>query len=395
MTIVARLAWIVAGIFAVAASGAQVATAQIIVTSNIDEFCKSAPTVTFRRTLVYIDLGSLSKDKTDWGLAILNRLELGTREPLTILGVDPNSFEVREVFNVCYPTYTAAEIEQTRVGRGIFDKLTKLDPADQQRENILTFDGRLRSSLNRLLDESTKIAGGKRRNVLGAIAFDKNRFDDRAAFFRVIIYTDGAISDPNVENTADAAKYVTTLVEKYPASFFGADVSVFGVVGSGDKDVSLESKERIFSSFFLRSWAHLRSFSSSLPQQANDLFPPVTRMDGIFEGGGTQGASRLAITIPRGNHLAEGWLAFVVGRQTLYLPFRGEYGCAADGCKLSATASEDIPPLSASPYFRKNDKVALQGNPESAFTGTLESAAREVFKEGRQEVKYSLKFSKP
>ena len=92
---------LLAGAFVLILSGPRIVTAQIIVTPNINEFCKSTPTITYRRTLVYLDLGSLSKEKTDWGLTIVNRLELGPREPLTILGVDPNSFEIQEAFDAC------------------------------------------------------------------------------------------------------------------------------------------------------------------------------------------------------------------------------------------------------------------------------------------------------
>ena len=68
-----------------------------------------------------------------------------------------------------------------------------MDPVDQQRENLQTFDARLRDALNSIIAESKKYQEGKRQDILGAIAFDKNRYADPSALYRVIIYTDGTI----------------------------------------------------------------------------------------------------------------------------------------------------------------------------------------------------------
>jgi len=371
------------------------ATAQILATPNIEELCKSAPTVTFRRTLIYVDLAAIGKSKTEWGLTILNRLELGPREWLTILGVNPNTFEINQVFDSCYPSLTKNELEEGQSGRGFWDKLTKLDPAAQQRENLQTFDARLRNSLDKLLADAGKLEQGKRRNVIGALAFDKNRFSDRSALYRVIVYTDGTLIDADLDAGADVTRQVNFLTTKYPASFFGADISIFGVSDSGDKNASLESKERVASAFFLNSWGHLKSFSSSLPQQRNELFPAVTRWDGTFEGGGTQGASKLAYSISSGGGLSDAWIAFGVGRTLLYVPFEGELRCEGEQCKVTATCTEAIPLLSSTPYFRKGDRLLLQGKKNVAFEGSLGAETREVFKDGTLEVKYNLKFFKP
>jgi hypothetical protein len=368
-------------------------SAQIIVTPNIEELCRSAPSVTSRKTLVYVDIAALVKSKTDWGVTILNKLELTPRERLTVLGVNPSSFEISEVFDTCYPSWTKGEIEALRTNRGTWDKLFQLDPQDQQRENLQTFDARLRNSLDKLLAEGGKFTSSKRRNVLGAIAFDKNRFADQSAFYRVIIYTDATILDPALDPAAPEQQQVAVLKEKYPASLAGAEISVFGVAGGEGKDAP-ESKERVFSAFFLNNWSHLISFSSSLPQQRSDLYPLMQRFEGIFEGGGTQGTVKLSLATTKGGILTEGWLAFLTGRNPLYVPFQGEHRCEGDVCKLTASTTESVPPLSSAPYFRKGDRVLLQGR-GSGFEGTLQADAREVFKEGTQEVRYSLKFAKP
>jgi hypothetical protein len=371
------------------------ASGQILATPNIEELCKSAPTVTSRRTLVYVDLASIGKGATEWGLTILNRLELGPREPLTVLGVNPSSFEITQVFDSCYPSLTKRELEESRNGRGLWEALTKLDPANQQRENLQTFDARLRNSLDRLISDASKIQPGKRRNILGAIAFDKNRFADRSALYRVIIYTDGTLVDTDLDPGSDPARQVSYLSTKYPASFSGAQVSIFGVSESNEKNASLEIRERVNSAFFLNSWAQLKSFSPSLPQQPNDLFPAVVRLDGAFDGGGTQGSAKIAYSLSSGGALTEAWLSFIVGRTVLYVPFEGELHCEGEQCKVTGTCAETIPLLASTPYFRKGDHVALQGKKGLGFDGTLTSETKEVFKDGTQEVKYNLRFSKP
>lgn len=373
--------------------GERPAQAQIVATSNIEELCKSAPPVTSRRTLVYVDLASIVKGKNEWGLTILNRLELGPREWLTILSVNPNTFEINQAFDICHPSLVKNELEGGD-RRGFWDKLTQFDPATQQRENLQTFDARLRIALDKLIADATKFVPGKRRNVLGAIAFDKNRFSDRAALYRVIIYSDGSLIDPDLEAGADVARQVSFLAAKYPANFSGADISIFGVSESSDKSASLETKERVASAFFLSNWAHLRSFSPSLPQQRNETFPPVVRWEGNFDGGGTQGSAKLSYTTSPGANLSDAWVSFSVGRTLLHVPFEGEIRCENEQCKVTATSSESIPLLSATPYFRKGDRLQLQGKNGVGFEGSLGSETREIFKDGTQEVRYNLKFFK-
>lgn len=375
------------------ASLTSVVDAQILNQNNIEQICKSPP-ATHRRTLVYVDISSISKARTEWGLTLINRLELGAREPLTILAVNPNTFETDQAFDLCYPTLTKSEIESTRIGRSQWDKLTSPDPEDQQRENLQTFDARLRNALDKLLVSAGKFQSGKRKNILGALAFDKNRFAERSAFYRIIVYTDASLLDPDVESSSDTAKYINSLASKYPATFYGADVSIFGVSDASDPQINLQAREKIFEAYLLTSWAHLKSFSSSLPAQSNDPYSSITRLEGTFEGGNSQGLARIFYSTPSKSQTV-GWITFVVGRNQLYLPFEGSLECEGEQCKLSANASESVPPMTQSPYFRKGDRINLQGKKDISFEGSLKTEAKEVFREGNQEAKYTLRFQKP
>ncbi|MBR1221863.1 hypothetical protein JQ557_27940 [Bradyrhizobium sp. U87765 SZCCT0131] len=369
------------------------AHAQILVTPNIEEICRAAPVATNRRTVVYIDIASINARKTEWGLTLLNRLELGPREPLTILAVNPSSFEVSVVFDSCFPTLTKSEIDEARSGRSTWDKMLRMDPVDQQRENLQTFDARLRNALDRVIAESSKFVPNKRRNILGAIAFDKNRFSERTALYRVIVCTDGVLADADLDGSGDVDRQVSFLSSKYPANFSGADVYVFGALDAGDKGLPLEVKEKVFAAFFLSNWAYLKSFSSSLPQQRGELFPPAKSWDGSFDGGGAQGAAKLVYSQSHGGSLSHAWVAFAVGRSLVYVPFEGDLHCEGEQCTLAATSSESVPLNSSSPYFRKGDRLLLKGKPEGSLEGILSSSVREVFKDGNnQEVKYNLKF---
>jgi hypothetical protein len=366
------------------------AQSQIIATPNIDKVCKSAPTLTHRRTVVYVDLASIHESRTEWGLTILNRLELAPRETLVLLAVNPSTFEISEVFDSCYPVFTSSEIDEARKSRSAWDKLTTLDPTDQQRENLQTFDSRLRNALDKIVAQAAKFKETTRRDILGALAFDKNRFSDPRAFYRLILYTDGIIKEPGI-GVADLNS-VSALTEKYPASFSGAEIAVFGI-GGGAQDASFQSTEQVFGAFLLKSWARLKSFSSSLPQQQNFLFPETKRMDGTFEGGGTQGTVKLAVFAAKQGNIADGWLAFNVARETLYVPFQGDFQCEGEACTLSASCTESVPPESPNPYIRKGDRVRLSGKTQRSLEGSIEPAGREVFKDGKQNVRYALKFS--
>jgi hypothetical protein len=365
--------------------------AQILNPNDIDAICRSNKPETHRNTLVYVDLSSIKSGEDEWGYTILKKLELAPRERVTVLGVNPSTFEILEVFYSCYPTFTQSEISQIRSNRSIWDKLITQDPETHQRENLQTFDARLRNSLDKAVSASKKYVPGKRRNILGAIAVDKNRFTQRDAVYRMIIFTNAVISD-EFETGTNEQQIVDWLIKKYPTSFSGAEVSVFGVTG-GDRVESIESKGRIFSSFFLSNWARVRSFTASLPQQTNSLFSAVKNSTGTFEGGGIKGAAKLSFSAANGTS-TNIWLTFVRGPNLLYVPIEGEYSCSGNSCSLKGRVIEQIPLLSSKPYFREGDQVDLQKIDEK-LVGTLKSESKEIFSNNNaatrsEEVKYQI-----
>ena len=369
--------------------------AQIINFTDIDALCRSgpAPGHTHRNTIVYVDLSSLKPGDDEWGYTILKKLELAPRERVTILGVNPSNFEVIEVFASCYPSFVQSEIDQIRRDRTFWDKLTKQDPEAQQRENLQTFDARLRNALDKVVATSKKISLGKRRDVLGAIAVDKNRLTDHDAFYRIIVFTNGTISD-DFETGANETQIAELLTKKYPTSFLGAEVSVFGVTG-GDRNEALESKERIFSSFFLSNWAHVRSFTPSLPQQTNSVVSAVRALGGTFDGGGRRGPAKLSFAVINRKSV-DMWLTFLVGGKFLYVPVEGDYSCSEQTCEVKGSVIENIPLLSSTPFFRSGDRLALAGKNGEKLVGALTSETNEVFKsepnEKKDDVKYKLEF---
>jgi hypothetical protein len=366
--------------------------ALILNTADINALCRS-PAATHRNTIVYVDLSSLKPGEDEWGYTILKKLELAPRERLTVLAVNPSNFEVLEVFASCYPAFTQSEIDHIRQNRSLWDKLILPDREAQQRDNLQTFDARLRNSLDKVLSASTKFSLGKRRDILGAIAVDKNRFTDRGAFYRIIIFTNGVITD-DFETGANETQIVDLLTKKYPTSFSGAEVSILGVTG-GDRTETLESKERIFTSFFLKNWARVRSFTPSLPQQTNISFSAIRTMTGTFEGGGTKGSVKLSFATTEKS--AEIWLSFVLGANSLYVPIEGEYSCSGETCELQGKVIENIPLLSSTPYFRTGDRLVLVGKNGEKLIGALRPESREVFTPDNgsakiDEVKYQMEF---
>lgn len=374
---------------------------QIVAKQNVADIC-NAPAITHRKTIVYVDLSAIKKDQREWGLTILNRLELAPREWLTVLGVNPNTFEISEVFDSCYPALTKQELDSSRSKRGWLDSLTQMDPEGQQRENIQAFETRLTNALDKLVDIAGKYSPGKRRDILGALAVDKNRFEDRRSVYRLVIYTDGTIEEPTVAKTGGKDQFVRSLTEHYATGFSGADIYVYGAIGS-DAGQPLETRAQIFSGYFLNSWGWLRSFAPSLPQQDHALYKPLTRMNGSFSGGGAEGTAKLTFALDDTNAASEVWLSFVVGANTLFIPLKGDYACKDESCTLTATAIENIPFGVPTPYFRKGDKLSLVGTSGGEFTGKLQPASPEVFKDagggaeigpkGTKQVEYSLRLA--
>lgn len=365
---------------------------QIIVTPDVDELCRSAPAQTHRVTMVYIDLSAIKSGENEWGNTILNKLELAPRERVTVLGVNPSTFDISEVFDSCFPMLTKSEIDDLQQHRGWWDRLFKLDPESQQRENLQTFHARLGNALDQILEGARKFEIGHRRNILGAIAIDKNRYRDQNTYYRIIVYTNGIILD-DFGNAVDELHITEILNKKYPASFSGAEVFLFGITGA-DRGTSLQSKQKIFSSFFLGNWAHIQSFSQSLPQQTSELWPPLINLSGTFEGGGTSGSTKLKFAEAKPMP-TDAWITFLVGGNSLYVPVQGTYQCEQDACSLTGTATESVPAMATAPYFRKGDKLKLTGKKNQGLGGILSSEGKEVFQDGNGEAQYKLNFLKP
>jgi hypothetical protein len=104
-------------VIALSLAGVQATQAQILNNSNIDDMFRTAA-VSSRRTIIYVDLASVKPAEPEWGLTILNKLELGPREQLSLLAVNPDNYEIIEVFDGCYPTFSATEIQEIRKSRG-------------------------------------------------------------------------------------------------------------------------------------------------------------------------------------------------------------------------------------------------------------------------------------
>ena len=221
----------------------------------------------------------------------------------------------------------------------------------------------------------------------------KIEFTNRDAVYRLIIFTNGTISD-ELESAATDSQIAKSLTKKYPTSFSGAEVSVYGVTG-GDRGETLESKGKIFSSFFLSNWARVRSFSSSLPQQTNNLFTVMKTRSGTFDGGGVKGAAKLSFSTADGKS-TNIWLTFTRGPNSFYVPLEGNYSCTGEACTFTGRVITPIPLLSSKPYFREGDQVDLRKS-EDRLVGTLKSESKEIFQGDASapkpdEVRYQLEF---
>jgi hypothetical protein len=144
---------------------------------------------------------------------------------------------------------------------------------------------------------------------------------------------------------------------------------------------------------FLSNGASVKSFALSLPKQGTNLYSALSVFSGTFEGGGIKGSVKLAITTT-GDQSAKAWLAFIVGATVLYLPVDGTYSCSQDKCAFKGTALENVPFLSASPYFRTGDQINLSGS-VGKMEGSLNADTSEIFNGGptNDVAKYKLEFS--
>lgn len=365
------------------------AAAQIVVTADLEEVCTQPP-VSHRRTVAYIDLTAVDPDELEWGLTILNRLELAPREWLTVLAVNAIDYSIKEVFSLCYPALTDEEIEALRADRSFWDDLTTFDPEQQQEENLEMFDSRLRLAMDSVREQAIALdRSAPRRNIIGALAFDKNRFADKQFHTRAVIFTDGRIVEEGIDPGRQAAGAAAALTAKYPANFGGADISMFGVTAAGEGAPDAEAMRGVFEDYFLANWGLLRSFSFALPEQAGTPFRAPERYIGKFDGGGVSGEAVLGFTLDAEGRLTAGWLTFATGKGPLNVPLEGDLRCADDACSLTAHVTHDVPPATDDPFFKEGDRVVLKGNPE-VLKGTLEAAVPETFEGVGETVVYSI-----
>ncbi len=353
------------------------ALSQIVVTADLDEVCGQPP-LTHRRTIAYLDLAAIDPDQLEWGLTILNRLELAPREWLTVLAVNSIDYSVSEVFSLCYPTLTEEEIAALREDRSFWDQLTELDPEQQQRENLEMFDSRLRQAMDSIREQAIALdRNAPRRNIIGALAFDKNRFDDKRSTTRAVIFTDGRIVEDGIDPTRPPAGVAAALAAKYPANFGGADILMFGITAEAAA-AGAEAMRGLFEGYFLANWGLLRSFSFALPEQTDTPLLAPDRYVGAFDGGGVSGEAILAFSRDAEGRLTTGWLTFATGKGPLNVPIEGDFRCKDDACGLAGHVTHDVPLGAEEPFFRKGDKVALKGT-AAGLKGTLEAAVPETF----------------
>jgi hypothetical protein len=114
-------------------------------------------------------------------------------------------------------------------------------------------------------------------------------------------------------------------------------------------------------------------------------------LKGTFEGGGGKGAATVSFNPTRSGAIEQGWVTFLAGSSSYYIPMKGEYSCADKDCKLTAVALENVPYWAANPFFRKNDRIALTGKDGGELQGAISPANKEVFKGGGADAQYALR----
>lgn len=360
---------------------------QIVVSAKIEDTCRSLGQVTTRKTIAYIDLASIRADDNDWGLTLLNKLNLAPREVLIVLAVNPFDLTVREVFNLCWPKYTDDELKTAKQNMSVWAWLVSPDPYDQQKENLETFDNRLRQALEYVRTSQLKKEDEQgKKNFLAAISLDKDRFNDPKEYRRIIVYSDAALDDPLVKLN-DPAQAVASLSKNYPINFKYSEISVFGV--RADNALTTDVMEKVFRGYFVTGAGYLESFSFALPEQSNSLSSQVAHYEGDYSGGGAAGAAELVFAVVDNKTLVNAWVRFSAPQGALYIPIDGEYGCDSSGCNITATILTSIPEFGDRPFFRKGDRVQLKGTADG-WSGELQSLSHEVFEGLKDEVKYQI-----
>ncbi len=295
----------------------QASETAILRTDTIQEICAKFPPTSIRQTFVYVDISSVSPQDVDWGLAILNKLSLGAREPLTIFAVNPSDMSTRQVFQQCNPILTPDEMEQQAANRTLVDKLLTFDVEDQQKDNIDSFETSLKGALNSIASEGKRFAGASTlRNVFEAIALDKDRFASDKYYTRIIVYSnfkDGL--SQSIDGSADGNELLSQFAKHFPQNMPASEVSVFGVKSESGR--SIDKLDAFFRAYLQLAGARLAGLASALPQQHIAIETDRVRYSGSYVGGGARGRANLDVFLDAGANVARPTLFFSIGGRCL------------------------------------------------------------------------------
>ncbi len=144
----------------------------------------------FRQTVVYIDQSVMREGETAWAKRIATKLEVSLMpaEKVTIMLMDAERYNVKEIWSGAWPGYTAVEAREIKDNRGIGSFFRK-DPLDTLTEERAFFKTKLGSSLGQIYSKRTSSTNGP-KNILFTLASDEARFNQIGMVTRVILYSD-------------------------------------------------------------------------------------------------------------------------------------------------------------------------------------------------------------
>jgi hypothetical protein len=358
------------------------------------EYCKmKSPTL--RETAIYIDTSAIPTDGGDWVNSLIKRLNLASREHLTVSAISPSTSTSRQLFDTCFPGLTSSELAEQEAKRHVGQKVFGRALDRRLKDDQDAFNGKLRAELLRIRAEPSPI--GKGTDILRALSLDRQRAPRQDRFWRLIIM--GSFNSQPLEAALagiariDTPDGVNAAVNRYPAEFGGAEIYIFGL-GASTGQYTETQIERFLRGYFQRTHANLVSFGSALAAQSGTVYLPPSVYSGRWQSiVQPQGGRATAWFVkPAEGGEVSGWFYIYGSKEIFSVPIGGSWYCGNSGeCQFKGLVIDDVPFIHNGVIFRKGDLISLSGT-EQALTGSIISAHDEQLE--NQDIKYTIRIER-
>jgi hypothetical protein len=349
---------------------------------SLEEYCQ-LPSVSSRETIVYVDAAAITgkPDRiSELVDAVDQKIGLAPRERVRILYA--TGTDSKEIFNKCWPEFTPDEIAANRAPSTSWSNEVKRLFDQSPEQKLKDTKDFFRQNVQTAINKAAAAGSVDKTDFIRTLSADKSRLGSSRQIYRILIYSP-MNSDilrnafPTApQNEQNESEQIGKIFRDYPLALGGAEVFIWGV--EDDQKVPLRTTERLWAAYLQLGMSNLKSFAPELPIQEIAFIKVPAVFAGTWKSGVSSGRVSMSIASDGNGGLVSSWINFQAG-SSYSIPIVGTYQCdSAGACALKGRVDENVPYLSNSPPFEKDDIVELSGN-GIQLKGSLKPRVNTVF----------------